>query len=101
MKNRLWTIPFLLFSVTLIASINQPTISVSADSQDTSSVTAKVNHLSFLGVGILQPTDIVNKPYGHHDGALHNNMILLPFPFYSTDGSLVDQTGFQGHRISY
>ncbi|WP_125765204.1 DUF5776 domain-containing protein [Levilactobacillus mulengensis] len=92
MKNRLWTIPFLLFSVTLIASINQPTINVSADSQDTSSVTAKVpDHaeLSGSGVFILQPT-IPNN----------GNKLIIDSPdpkndtypsYYSTDGSFAGE----------
>jgi len=110
MKNRLWTIPFLLFSVTLMASINQPTINVSADSQSPSSVTAKVpDHaeLSGSGVFILQPTgsDDVNKPTGYEgvNKLTINNPDLVndsyAYPFYnSTDGSLVGPDyGFPGY----
>lgn len=116
MKNRLWTIPFLLFSVTLMTSINQPTINVSADSQATSSVTAEVpDHaeLSGSGVFILQPTgfDDVNNPtdYKGVNKLTINNPDLenhpYAYPYYnSTDGSLAGPDyaypGYTDHSLA-
>jgi len=91
MKNRLWTIPFLLFSVALMTAINQPTINVRASSQDTSSVTAEVpDHaeLSGSGVFILKPTT-PNK--GNDLTIVSPDPTNDSYPYYdSTDGSLAD-----------
>lgn len=88
MKNRLWTIPFLLFSVTLMASINQPTINVSADSQDTSSVTADNSETTSISNG----KDVVKLLSTYGTPAKYTNLYTGGtsddrYPLYFDNGS--------------
>ncbi|WP_203639647.1 DUF5776 domain-containing protein [Levilactobacillus wangkuiensis] len=88
MKNRLWTIPFLLFSVTLIASINQPTTNVSANSQDTSSVTANNSETT----SISNSKDVVKLASTYGTSAAYGNLYTGGtsddrYPLYFDDGS--------------
>jgi len=92
MKTKFWVIPFLLFSATLIATVNQPATNVSADTQTSSTI----NSDSATDSATLTGNVVTLSPY---DTTKLNTFFIGGtsdgyYPIYKSDGTPIG--GFEG-----